>query len=102
MIDWSNCLGVEQIPGKVSGARLFADSRLPLSALFENLEAGATVEECTDWFAPVDEVNIVLLSKAWPYAESRIEETGTAAIELRAGDLAKAWGLICQCVKLEQ
>ena len=52
MIDWSKCPGVEQIPGKVSGAWLFTDSRLPISALFENLEAGATVEEFMEWFAP--------------------------------------------------
>lgn len=54
MIDWSKCPGVEQIPGKVSGAWLFTDSRLPVSALFENLEAGATVEEFMEWFQPVD------------------------------------------------
>ena len=40
MTDWSKCPGVEQIPGKVSGAWLFTDSRLPVSSLFENLEAG--------------------------------------------------------------
>ena len=55
MIDWSNCPGVEQIPGKVSGAWLFTDSRLPVSALFENLESGATIGDFMDWFAPVDE-----------------------------------------------
>ena len=55
MIDWSKCPGVEQIPGKVSGAWLFTDSRLPVCTLFENLEAGATVEEFMEWFAPVDE-----------------------------------------------
>ena len=41
MMDWSKCPAVEQIPGKVSGAWLFTDSRLPVSALFENLEGGA-------------------------------------------------------------
>ena len=55
MIDWSECAGVEQIPGKVSGAWLFTDSRLPVSALFENLEAGATVEEFMEWFQMEDE-----------------------------------------------
>ncbi len=55
MTDWSKCPAVEQIPGKVSGAWLFTDSRLPVSALFENLEAGATIGEFMEWFAPVDE-----------------------------------------------
>ena len=50
MIDWSKCPGVEQIPGKVSGAWLFTDTRLPVYALFENLEAGATVGEFMEWF----------------------------------------------------
>ena len=58
MIDWSKCPGVERIPGKVSGAWLFTDSRLPVSALFENLEAGATVEEFMDWFHMEDEWKI--------------------------------------------
>ena len=55
MTDWSKCPAVERIPGKVIGAWLFTDTRLPVSALFENLEAGATVEEFMGWFAPVDE-----------------------------------------------
>ena len=55
MTDWSKCPGVEQVPGKVSGAWLFTDSRLPVSALFENLEAGATIEEFMEWFQMQDE-----------------------------------------------
>ncbi len=55
MTDWSKCPAVEKIPGKVSGAWLFTDTRLPVYALFENLESGATVEEFMEWFQPVDE-----------------------------------------------
>ncbi len=55
MIDWSKCPGVESVPGRVSGAWVFTDSRLPVSALFENLEAGATVEEFMEWFQMEDE-----------------------------------------------
>lgn len=58
MIDWSKCPGVERIPGKVSGAWLFTESRLPVHALIENLEAGATVEEFMDWFQMEDEWKI--------------------------------------------
>ena len=50
MIDRSKCPAVEQVPGKVSGAWLFTDTRLPVYVLFENLEAGATVEEFMEWF----------------------------------------------------
>jgi len=49
-LDWSQCPAVESIPGKVSGAWVFKDTRLPVSIVFENLEAGATIDEITDWF----------------------------------------------------
>jgi uncharacterized protein (DUF433 family) len=53
MLDWSQCSAVERIPGKVSGAWLFAGTRVPVSALFENLEGGATVDEFLAWFPGV-------------------------------------------------
>jgi uncharacterized protein (DUF433 family) len=49
-IDWSQCSAVESIPGKVSGAWVFKDTRMPVSLVFENLEAGAKVDEIMDWF----------------------------------------------------
>jgi uncharacterized protein (DUF433 family) len=39
---------VERIEGKVSGAWLFRGTRVPVAALFQNLEGGATVEEFLD------------------------------------------------------
>ncbi|MGD1095374.1 MAG: DUF433 domain-containing protein, partial [Bryobacteraceae bacterium] len=33
-----------------SGAWVFRDTRMPVSAVFENLEAGAIVDEITEWF----------------------------------------------------
>ncbi len=55
MIDWSTCPALEQIPGKVSGAWLFTNTRVPVSHLFANLEAGATIEEFLDWFEGVED-----------------------------------------------
>ena len=49
-LDWSQCPAVESIPGKVSGAWVFRDTRMPVSAVFENLEAGATLEEIIEQF----------------------------------------------------
>ncbi len=50
-LDWSQCPAVESIAGKVSGAWVFRDTRLPVSIVFENLEAaGATLEEIAEWF----------------------------------------------------
>ena len=44
-LDWSQCHAVESIPGKVSGAWVFKGTRMPVATVFENLEAGLTVEE---------------------------------------------------------
>ena len=48
--NWSQCPAVESVPEKVSGAWVFRDTRMPVSIVFENLEAGATVDEITEWF----------------------------------------------------
>ena len=62
MLDWNDCVAVERIPGKVSGAWLFKGTRVPVRALFENLEAGARVDEFLEWFPGVtrEQVEIVL------------------------------------------
>jgi uncharacterized protein (DUF433 family) len=53
VLNWANCNAVERVPGKVSGAWLFRDTRVPVKALFENLEGGSTVEEFLEWFPGV-------------------------------------------------
>jgi len=53
VLDWSQCPAVERIPGKVSGAWVFRGTRVPVRALFENLENGATVNEFLEWFPGV-------------------------------------------------
>jgi uncharacterized protein (DUF433 family) len=58
MMDWSECPAIEQIPGKVSGAWLFKNTRVPVKALFENLEGGATVEEFLEWFPGVTRAQV--------------------------------------------
>lgn len=49
-LDWSQCPAVESTPAKVSGAWVFRDTRMPVSIVFENLEAGASIDEIMDWF----------------------------------------------------
>lgn len=44
-LDWSQCPAVESVPGRVSGAWVLRDTRMPVSVIFENLEYGATIEE---------------------------------------------------------
>ena len=53
MLDWSECKSVECVPGRVSGAWVFKDTRLPVRTLFENLEAGATVADFLSWYEGV-------------------------------------------------
>ena len=62
MTDWTKCSAVERTPGKISGAWAFKGTRVPVHALFENLQCGATVKEFIEWFPGVEEwhVNAVL------------------------------------------
>ena len=53
-LDWSQCLGVESIPGKVNGAWVLCGTRMPVSVIFENLEAGANIDDTMDWFEGLD------------------------------------------------
>ncbi|MGH7821954.1 MAG: DUF433 domain-containing protein [Candidatus Binatia bacterium] len=53
MLDWNQCAGVERIPQRVSGAWVFKGTRVPVKALFENLEDGATVGDFLEWFPGV-------------------------------------------------
>lgn len=62
MIDWTTCPAVERNPNKVSSAWIFRGTRVPVSALFANLEGGATIDEFLEWFRGVsrEHVNMVL------------------------------------------
>jgi uncharacterized protein (DUF433 family) len=63
-LDWSQCPAVESIPGKRSGAWVFRNTRMPVSTVFENLEAGATIEEIVDWFHVTHEQVVAVLEFA--------------------------------------
>jgi len=53
MLDWNECVAVERVRGRVSGAWVFKGTRVPVRALFENLEEGASVDEFLRWFPGV-------------------------------------------------
>lgn len=57
-IDWSQCPAVESVPGKVSGAWVLKDTRMPVSAIFENLEAGASIDDIMEWFHGLDKAQV--------------------------------------------
>jgi uncharacterized protein (DUF433 family) len=70
-LDWSKCPTVESVPGRVGGAWVFRDTRLPVSTIFENLEDGATVDEITEWFrdalSRIGECSIQQLDELLPH-----------------------------------
>ena len=60
-LDWSQCPAVESIPGKVSGAWTFRNSRTPVKVVFENVKDGMTIDEIVEQY-PVshEEIRAVL------------------------------------------
>ena len=60
-LDWSQCPAVESVPGRLGGAWVFRNTRMPVSAVFENLEAGASIDEIVEQFDVTrEQVNAVL------------------------------------------
>ena len=53
-LDWSQCPAVESVPGKVSGAWVLRGTRMPVAAIFENIEAGANIDDLMEWFDGLD------------------------------------------------
>ncbi len=49
-LDWSQCSAVESVPGKVSGAWVLKGTRMPVSAIFKSLEAGANIDDIMQWY----------------------------------------------------
>ena len=54
MTRWKTCSAVERDSEKVSGAWVFCGTRVPVSALFEILRDGATIERFLEWFPGVE------------------------------------------------
>jgi uncharacterized protein (DUF433 family) len=77
-LDRSQCPAVESVPGRLSGAWVFRDTRMPVSAVFENLEAGATIDEITEWFhIPKERIVEVLEFAASPGNPSAQRRVGS-------------------------
>ena len=54
VLDWSQCPAVESIPGKLSGAWVLRGTRMAVSTIFENLGAGASIDDIMEWFDGLD------------------------------------------------
>lgn len=64
MLDWTTCDAVERNPEKQSGAWVFRGTRVPVSALLENLEGGATLDQFLAWFPGVTRAHEAVLEHA--------------------------------------
>ncbi|WP_454061732.1 DUF433 domain-containing protein [Candidatus Nitrospira salsa] len=62
MLGWSACSVVERDPLRVSGGWVFRGTRIPVLALFENLEDGVEIAEFVELFPGVtpEQVRTVL------------------------------------------
>jgi uncharacterized protein (DUF433 family) len=49
VLDWSKCPAVESVRGRLNGAWVLKDTRMLVSSVFDNLEAGANIEEIAEW-----------------------------------------------------
>jgi uncharacterized protein (DUF433 family) len=50
-LDWSQCPVVESVSDRLSGAWVLKNTRMPVSAIFENLKAGSDIDEIVEHFA---------------------------------------------------
>lgn len=101
MLDWSQCPAVERTPGKVGGAGLFTRTRVPVKALFENLESGARIDGFFQWFPGVnrEQVEAVL---APGFIQNQYESAFDAIITTDQNlqyqqNLSGRVGAICPC-----
>ena len=76
-LDWSQCSAVESIPGKVSGAWVLKGTRMPVSVIFENLKAGANVDEIMEWFDGLDREQVEAVIE---FAARSLEETPSSTV----------------------
>jgi uncharacterized protein (DUF433 family) len=82
VLDWSECSAVERMSEKVSGAWVFTGTRVPVQALFANLEDGARVDDFLEWFPGVTREQVEALLRRAKSGIARLAGTWTAE-ELR-------------------
>ena len=69
-MDWSKCSALERDPARLSGAWVFKGTRVPVRTLFENLEAGASIDEFVAWFEGVSKEQVL---RVLQHAEQSLE-----------------------------
>jgi uncharacterized protein (DUF433 family) len=82
-LDWSQCSAVESVPGRLSGAWVFRNTRMPVSAVFENLEAGATIDDIVEQF----DISREQINEVLEFAARSLDAPAPAASALDAHSL---------------
>ena len=75
VLDWSQCPAVERVPGKVSGAWVLRGTRMPVATIFENLQAGANIDDILKWFDGLDREQV---KQVIDFAARSLEEPAQA------------------------
>lgn len=60
VLDWSQCPAVESIPGKVGGAWVFKDTRMPVATVVENLQEMSVDEVMEQYDVTREQIEAVL------------------------------------------
>ena len=58
MLDWSECSSVERVPGTLGGAWVLRGTRMPVATIFENLEAGASLDDFLSWYDGLERTQV--------------------------------------------
>jgi len=75
-MDWTLCSAVDRAPGKLAGQWCFRGTRLPVSALFEHLDQGSTIDEFLEWFPSVSQEQV---RRVLAFAKTSLEQPTAAA-----------------------
>lgn len=76
-LDWSQCPAAESIRGKLSGAWVLRGTRMPVSVIFENLEAGANIDDIMNWFEGLDRNQVKAVIE---FAARSLDETPSSSV----------------------
>ena len=76
-LDWSQCPAVESVPGKVSGAWVLRGTRMPVSVIFQNLEAGASLDDIMEWFEGLDREQVKAVIE---FVARSLDQTPSSAV----------------------
>ena len=82
-LDWSQCPAVESVPGRLRGAWVFRDTRMPVSSVFENLECGSSIEEIIEQYDVTREQIQAVLEFAARSLDATLAPVGAGVFTLR-------------------